>query len=90
MASLTLFQRFASSAGDMMARISSLGLALLVAAGWSVPGAAQCRLCDTPTAAPEVDGTVPVKLEVQSSLDFDRLVFAGNGSGSATLSPDGT
>ena len=73
-----------------MGRIMSGVLLLLIAAGWPVPGSAQCRLCTTPVTAPEVDGAAPVKLEVQSSLDFDRLIFAGNGSGSATLLPDGT
>lgn len=74
----------------MIGRIPSLLLLLLVAAAWPVPAPAQCRLCTAPTTAPEVDSAIPVKLEVQSSLDFDRLVFAGNGSGSALLSADGT
>lgn len=73
-----------------MGRILTGLFLLLVAAGSPAPVAAQCRLCAAPTVAPEADAAAPVKLEVQSSLDFDRLIFSGNGSGSATLLPDGT
>ena len=32
---------------------------------------------------------MPVSLDVEASLDFDRLILAGAGEGSAELSPDG-
>lgn len=73
----------------MNGRIFS-GLAGLLVAAYAVPASAQCRLCGTPTTVPDSESTTPVKLEVQTTLDFDRLVFAGSGSGSAFLAPDGT
>ena len=55
------------------------------------PAAARCRLCDTPiTSREEVPGEGPISLEIETSLDFDRLILIGPGSGSATLLPDGS
>jgi hypothetical protein len=55
------------------------------------PAAAQCRLCDTPTTTREErSGHGPISLEIETSLDFDRLILLGNGVGSATLLPDGS
>jgi hypothetical protein len=51
---------------------------------------AQCRLCTAPTTAPEAEATTPVALQVEANLDFDRIVLAGSGDGSATLGPDGS
>ena len=70
----------------------SLGIAA-AAAGLVAPsaGPAQCRLCDSPTTtreAPETNGEV--RLEVETSLDFDRLILASDGEGTATLRPDGS
>lgn len=52
---------------------------------------AQCRLCTTPTTAPD-EGQLDDKiaLDVQTSLNFDQLVVDGGSSGSATIRPDGT
>ena len=68
---------------------------LALAAGTSTvpatPAAAQCRLCDTPTTAREENsGEGPISLEIETSLDFDRLILLGNGTGTATLMPDGS
>lgn len=68
---------------------------LALAAGMSTvpvyPAAAQCRLCDTPTTSrEESSGEGPISLEIETSLDFDRLILLGNGAGSATLLPDGS
>lgn len=67
---------------------------LALAAGMSalaVPAGAQCRLCDTPTTVREEESrTGPVSLEIETSLDFDRLILLGAGEGSATLLPNGT
>ena len=53
--------------------------------------AAQCRLCEKPTTAPADDNSgTPVRLEVETRLDFDRLVLLGPGEGTATLLPDGS
>jgi Domain of unknown function (DUF4402) len=52
---------------------------------------AQCRLCDSPSTSPKAstaDG--PINLEIEASLDFDRLVVMEGGEGSVTLRPDGT
>ncbi len=55
------------------------------------PAAAQCRLCDTPTTSrEEAAGDGPVSLEIETSLDFDRLILLGAGEGTATLLPNGS
>lgn len=63
------------------------------AAAAVIPGVAvaQCRLCTTPTttAVPTV-ATDDVRLEIETNLDFDRLIVAGQGGGNATLRPDGS
>ena len=68
---------------------SSLAAAVLMAGG-SGPASAQCRLCETPTTElhQEDDGG-PIQLEVQATLDFDRLIMMGNSEGTVTLLPDG-
>jgi len=69
--------------------------ALLCATGLAAPAlpqdvAAPCRLC-TPAGTPDqVTPAEPVRLEVEASLNFDRLVLAGTGEGTAELSPDGS
>ena len=69
-------------------------LALLGAMGLAAPAPTQgvtapCSLCaDKPENAAE-KATAPVKLDAEVNLDFDRLVLAGNGDGSAELGPDG-
>jgi hypothetical protein len=56
----------------------------------AVPAGAQCRLCDTPTTTrQEGSGDGPVSLEIEASLDFDRLILLGAGEGTATLLPNG-
>jgi hypothetical protein len=77
--------------GDRSNRAILLALlgAGLVAA-WPDAARAQCRLCEVPTTAPDSDGgAAPLRLEVQTRLDFDRIVFAGLGQGSIGLAPDG-
>ena len=77
----------------MIARIALLALGLVLASQLTaVPDArAQCRLCETPTTAPEADASEgPIDLQIEASLDFDRLVVMGAGEGTATLRPDGT
>lgn len=66
---------------------------LAFAAGMSalaMPAGAQCRLCDTPTTTRnEPSGEGPVSLQIETSLDFDRLILLGGGEGTATLLPNG-
>ena len=79
----------------MMDRTCVLLAVLALAAGpVAVPSnaAAQCRLCDTPTIEREADAaaTTLVRLEVEASLDFDRLILPGPRGGTARLAPDGS
>jgi hypothetical protein len=67
----------------------SLAVAAFIG-GASDPSRAQCRLCSSPTTQlPQDDDGGTIQLEVQTRLDFDRLVLLGAGSGSATLLPNG-
>jgi len=74
----------------------SRSLALLLAAlaataaGMS-PARGQCRLCEKPTTAlTQSNDDEDIKIEVESSLDFDRLILAGEGQGAAVIRPDGS
>lgn len=50
---------------------------------------APCRLC-SPDEKSDAKPANPVRLEVEASLDFDRLILSGAGEGSAELRPDGS
>ena len=71
-----------------------LAVLALAASPAAVPSraAAQCRLCDTPTIERAADsaGASSVRLEVEASLDFDRLIVTGPNGGTASLAPDGS
>ena len=69
-----------------------VGFAVLAAAlSVSVPAGAQCRLCEAPSTAPVTpEEEVPLEISVDTDLDFDRLLLATTGNGSARLAPDGT
>lgn len=63
--------------------------ALLLAA---VPAAApaQCRLCPEPsTRSAPGDKDTPIQVDVETVLDFDRLVLTDTGEGAAALLPNG-
>jgi len=81
--------------GLRLARIASV---VLAAAGLVVPASlsaqdatvAPCRLCsaggdDSINARP----LAPLRLQVETRLDFDKVVFEGNGSALFALSPNG-
>ena len=78
-----------------MARRTLL-LRLLIAAAMpgiasSVPAAGQCRLCDTPTSArDEAARGDDIRLEIETSINFDRLILYGAGPGTALIRPDGS
>ena len=78
----------------VMRRVPVLVLLFVLGAGAAaVPKstAAQCRLCSSPTTSPDPGAAgAAVQLEVETSLDFDRLVLLGTGEGTATLAPDGS
>lgn len=92
---LTLFQRRSPSVVDMTGRTHVLFiLALMGAMGLAAPASPQdvtppCSLCAPASAKPEEKPAAPVRLDVEVDLDFDRLVLAGGGDGSAELGPDG-
>lgn len=72
-----------------------LTLALSGAVGLSAPASPQdatapCRLCEPGSALADTKTAKPIVLDVQASLDFDRLILAGSGDGGAELGPDGT
>ena len=69
-------------------------LALAGVLGFAAPAMTQdvgapCRLCNPGEGAIEVKPAEPVRLDVEATLNFDRLILAGTGEGSAELGPDG-
>lgn len=50
---------------------------------------APCRLCSPADGKVEDKPATPVSLDIETSLDFDRLILASQGIGSAELGPDG-
>jgi hypothetical protein len=68
-----------------------LALAVGITIAAAAPLRAQCRLCDTPTtdALSLGPSKSEIALNVEASLDFDRLVLFGMSGGSATLMPSG-
>lgn len=73
-------------------RTFSIALAASAVAGTGGSSAgAQCRLCDTPiTSVAPVTGQSDVSLEIETAIDFGRLVVSPGGDGSALLRPDGS
>jgi hypothetical protein len=55
------------------------------------PATAQCRLCSTPSTmpSPRIDDK-PVDLQIESRLNFDRVILSGDGQGAAVIRPDGS
>ena len=67
-----------------------LATAVATAVGTS-PARGQCRLCSTPTTAvSDSSGGDPMQLQVETGLDFDRVILAGEGQGAAVIRPDGS
>lgn len=61
-------------------------MAAVLLVGAAMPVSAQCRLCSTPTTQLQTDGNGgDIRLDVEATLDFDRLVLLGGGQGAATL-----
>ncbi|HMI39638.1 MAG TPA: DUF4402 domain-containing protein [Sphingomicrobium sp.] len=77
----------------MMDRVRVLfAMLALVAGPVAAPGraAAQCRLCTNPTLETDAETGTPIALEVEASLNFDRLVLTGPNGGTASLAADGS
>jgi hypothetical protein len=62
-----------------------------LAAAMPLAAQAQCRLCSTPSTT-HVEGATAedVTLQIDTTLNFDRLILATQGPGDATLRPDGS
>ena len=73
-------------------KLFSLALAACaVTVAGHAPADAQCRLCETPTTArDDASPATEVSLEIETSLDFDRLILSGEGDGAAVIRPDGS
>ena len=73
-------------------KLLALALAASAAAvGGPSPAGGQCRLCDTPTTARDEQAAgAEVSLEIETSLNFDRLILNGQGEGTAEIRPDGS
>ena len=77
--------------GGLKLLSNALPLCVAAAVAGSWPAGAQCRLCDTPTTSREEPGAgTEVSLEIETSLNFDRLILSGQGDGAATIRPDGS
>lgn len=71
-------------------KLLALGLAAgAAAAAGASPASGQCRLCDAPVtiAAGDKPSDV-VTLDIETSIDFGRLIVSPEGEGTATLRPD--
>jgi hypothetical protein len=65
--------------------------AIAAAAAMPWPADAQCRLCGKPTTTQEETAqSDDIQLEVETSLNFDRLILFGEGQGAAVIRPDGS
>ncbi len=71
-------------------RLAVLIAGFAAATAISSPANAQCRLCNQPTTdRPPDSADGDVQLQVETGLNFDRLIISGAGSGAATIRPDG-
>ena len=77
-----------------MGGLKALALVLAVfaaAAAGLTPARGQCRLCDKPTTTlTQSSESEALQLEIETSLDFGRLIMAGMGQGAAVIRPDGS
>jgi Domain of unknown function (DUF4402) len=58
----------------------------------STGAGAQCRLCSQPTtnSAPVDSSSGDVQLQIETNLNFDRMILSGVGNGAATIRADGS
>ena len=73
-----------------LACLALCGATLLAAPALPQDVTAPCNLCSPVQRPTEGRPDEPVKLEVEARLDFDQLILAGPGDGTAELSPDGS
>lgn len=56
----------------------------------AAPAAAQCAFCGiTPGDPAAATESAPIEIELETTLDFDRIIVEGNGGGAVRLLPDG-
>lgn len=71
--------------------LPALCIAGAVGVALATPAAAQCRLCTQPSTKPIADGSDDdIQLQIETTLNFDRLILSGPGNGAATIRPDGS
>lgn len=72
---------------------SAVGLTILMTLLGPGSGAAaqSCVLCGiTPGDSAQSDEVQPLEIELETTLDFDRVIVDGSGAGSVRLLPDGS
>ncbi len=62
----------------------------IAAPAWPQDVTAPCRLCGPEETALADKPAVPVRLDIETRLDFDKLILVSTGDGSAELGPDGS
>jgi hypothetical protein len=71
-----------------------LMLPFLLVAAAAAPSSlqAQCRLCDKPetTLSPGAASGDDIQIDVETNINFDRLILARGGDGTAVIRPDGS
>lgn len=78
----------------MRARTALLTLPLMALGAPSIqPASAQCRLCEQPTTNQAAGPDQPddnIQLQIETNLNFDRLLLTGAGVGAATIRANGS
>lgn len=89
---LTALLYICTMRGSLFLIVSGLVCALTLGAG-TRPVAAQCLLCDKPQAAPGDDPSkiinLPLRVTINTRLDFSRAAIANIGQGTIVVSPNG-
>jgi hypothetical protein len=93
--SLTLFSPLADRKGRMGTfaphYAMSVAVAIVTAGISPAPTAAQCGFCGiTPGDSVSSAESAPIELQLETTLDFDRIIVDGNGGGAVRLLPDGS
>lgn len=70
-------------------RVYFVPLLFLMAAAQPA-GAEPCRLCSGARGEADGKSSAPVRVEVEASLDFDRVLLAAGSSGTARIGADGS
>ena len=78
--------------GSVLLIVTGLACAVTLGAATG-PVSAQCLLCDKPQAAPGEDPSkfinLPLRVTINTRLDFSRAAIANIGQGSIVVTPDG-